>query len=142
MISEFKGNYRWLSNFPDCLVKFEGKYYRSVEVAYQAAKTLDPAVRELLQGKTSGQAKRIAKDFEVRGDWDSIKIEVMRNLLIQKFNKPHFKELLLATGDEEIVEGNWWGDRFWGVCLKSSEGENNLGKLLMQIREDMNEKDK
>ena len=39
---------------------------------------------------------------------------------------------LLNTGDAELVEGNHWGDRYWGVC--DGEGQNKLGKLLMQVR--------
>jgi predicted NAD-dependent protein-ADP-ribosyltransferase YbiA (DUF1768 family) len=43
--------------------------------------------------------------------------------------------MLKATGDEELVEGNWWNDTFWGVC--NGVGENNLGKLLMKIRAEL-----
>jgi len=58
----------------------------------------------------------------------------MFDLLCQKFyNDPRLKELLRATGDAELVEGNWWGDTFFGVC--KGTGENHLGKMLMQVRE-------
>ena len=53
---------------------------------------------------------------------------------MQKFNQEPFKSKLLDTGDEYIMEGNWWGDKFWGICLKTNTGNNNLGKLIMQIR--------
>jgi predicted NAD-dependent protein-ADP-ribosyltransferase YbiA (DUF1768 family) len=56
----------------------------------------------------------------------------MRSLLRQKFAHPSMRERLLATGDEELIEGNWWGDTFWGVC--NGEGQNQLGKLLMRVR--------
>ncbi|CAM0109837.1 hypothetical protein VPH166E361_0119 [Vibrio phage 166E36-1] len=50
---------------------------------------------------------------------------------------PSLRSKLLDTSDVELVEGNWWGDKYWGVCLKTGEGENNLGKLLMKVREDL-----
>jgi predicted NAD-dependent protein-ADP-ribosyltransferase YbiA (DUF1768 family) len=56
----------------------------------------------------------------------------MRDLLRQKFAHPELRRLLLATGDAELVEGNTWGDRFWGVC--AGRGQNHLGRLLMAIR--------
>lgn len=52
-----------------------------------------------------------------------------------KFAIPELKEMLLATGDEELVEGNYWHDTIWGVC--DGVGENHLGKMLMEIREDL-----
>jgi hypothetical protein len=45
---------------------------------------------------------------------------------------------LLNTGDEELVEGNTWNDTFWGCTRKTDgawKGNNMLGKLLMEIRE-------
>ena len=58
----------------------------------------------------------------------------METGLRQKFNDPRLKELLIQTGQQALVEGNWWGDRFWGVC--KGTGENHLGQLLMKIRRD------
>lgn len=54
------------------------------------------------------------------------------------FNPPtiaHQKLMLLATGDAVLKEGNTWNDVFWGVSLKTGQGENNLGKILMRVRE-------
>ena len=39
---------------------------------------------------------------------------------------------LLATGKATLVEGNSWGDTFWGVCR--GKGKNMLGKILMRVR--------
>lgn len=52
-----------------------------------------------------------------------------------KFRNPELRDKLVATGDAEIVEGNWWGDKFWGVCR--GVGENHLGKILMRIRTEL-----
>ena len=60
----------------------------------------------------------------------------MENGLRQKFKYPELREQLLSTGDQELVEGNWWRDFYWGVC--NGVGDNNLGKLLMKIRDDIN----
>jgi hypothetical protein len=57
----------------------------------------------------------------------------MRGFLIQKFSDKVLMVKLLATGEEELVAGNWWKDKFWGVC--DGEGQNHLGLLLMELRQ-------
>ena len=52
----------------------------------------------------------------------------------RKFEQEPFKTKLKETGDQHIQEGNRWNDTFWGVSLVSGEGENNLGKIIMKIR--------
>ena len=59
-------------------------------------------------------------------------LDVMRDLVVQKFSDPLLQSLLETTGDEELIEGNHWGDVFWGVC--KGVGENHLGKILMKVR--------
>jgi len=144
MISEFQGKYRWLSNFWTLKVpvEFNGAKFYTVEVAYQSAKCLQIEDFRWIQQLSPGQAKRYARTMVVRDDWnDSRKLEVMRILVCQKFYKNReLAELLVETGDQKLVEGNTWGDRFWGVC--NGAGENNLGKILMEARysliEDLN----
>ena len=58
----------------------------------------------------------------------------MKHSLIQKFNQEPYKSKLLNTENEFIQEGNMWNDKFWGVCLKTGKGENNLGRMIMDIR--------
>lgn len=136
MIDSFNGRYKCLSNFHPSKVKLDGVDYPSVEHAYQAAKALDPAERRFVKDmETPGKAKRAGRKVRLRPDWEQIKISVMENLLRQKFRQPDFKRALLKTGDAELVEGNTWGDRFWGVC--AGVGHNHLGKLLMKIREEL-----
>jgi hypothetical protein len=54
-------------------------------------------------------------------------------LLMQKFTRhPQLARELVGTGDAELVEGNTWGDEFWGVC--NGRGSNQLGRLLMEVR--------
>jgi ribA/ribD-fused uncharacterized protein len=133
MISEFKYEYSFLSNFASCYIIYQGEIYPSVENAYQAAKSLDPEVRKLFVSISAKEAKKLGRDIKIRSDWEVIKLDVMEELLFCKFRKEPFLSLLDQTGDEELVEGNWWGDVFWGVC--QGVGENHLGRLLMEIRE-------
>lgn len=135
-IDKFDGEHRWLSNFFSCPVHLsEDEQYPSVEAAYQAAKTMDPEKRKRFQTAKPAEAKRWGKILPIRPDWNTYRLGVMEDLLRQKFSVPFFAEKLLATGEEELIEGNWWGDTFWGVC--KGEGENNLGKLLMKIRKEL-----
>lgn len=137
MIKEFQGEYRFLSNFWPCRVKYEHVIFPSVEHAYQAAKTLDYEQRIEFMVLTAGQAKRKGAQLELRPYWEQIKVKVMGELLRLKFQDPELREKLLATGEEELVEGNAWNDTFWGVC--NGVGQNNLGKLLMQVRQEIRE---
>lgn len=136
-IDSFTGKYRFLSNFYPCYVDFEGASYPSIEHAYQAAKTKVEELRLIFMEPimTAHEAKKAGKRLILRDDWENVKIDVMRTLLKEKFKQPKFKNMLLETKDENLVEGNWWGDKFWGIC--NGEGENWLGKLLMEIREEI-----
>ena len=62
----------------------------------------------------------------------------MRDLLRQKFAREPLRSQLLATGEAKLIEGNHWGDTFWGVCR--GQGENHLGMLLMKAREEIRAK--
>ena len=136
-IESFQGPYRWLSNFWPARVVLDGEVFSSVEHAYQAAKFLPGSEGRAFVAKcaTPGQAKRAGRKFPVRGEWDEIKVAVMLDLNRQKYKDPELRGKLLATEDALLVEGNTWGDRFWGVC--NGEGANNLGEILMQIREEL-----
>jgi hypothetical protein len=134
-INKFQGRYRWLSNFWSCFVTLDGVEYPSVENAYMAAKTLDFEERKQFEGVFPGEAKRLGRELELRDGWDAMKLDVMEKLLRQKF--AHGTELaqrLIATHPAILIEGNDWGDEFWGVNNKTGVGENHLGKLLMKIR--------
>lgn len=132
MIKEFQGDYRWLSNFAIQAIIFEGKSYPATENAYQAAKTVIDAERVQFETMTPGQAKRTGKIVTMRSDWDSVKLSIMEEVTRKKYQHDPFKSKLLETGDKEIQEGNTWNDTFWGIC--NGEGENNLGKIIMKIR--------
>lgn len=136
IINSFKGQYSFLSNFYPVQVEIEGIVYPSVEHAYVAMKTMDIELRKQISlVETAGKVKRMGRTLNIRSDWDHIKLPVMFGLLRLKFQKPELKLLLISTGDSHLEEGNWWGDTFWGVC--KGVGENNLGKLLMRVRQEI-----
>lgn len=138
MIDDFRGPYRFLSNFQSCVVYYEGLRYPTTEHAYQAAKTLDMTLRaQFASLATPREAKRLGRTVKLREGWDSMKLGVMRELLRQKFSdlNPALRDALKATGEELLVEGNTWGDRYWGIC--GGVGDNHLGRILMEIRSEM-----
>jgi len=144
MIAELTGKYRFLSNFWSCIIEMDGDVYPSVENAYQAAKCANvddnyDDRRKFLHIKAS-EAKRLGKIVKMRPDWDEERLDVMYRLVRRKFQEPSLKLMLLATGNETIEEGNWWGDTFWGTV--NGVGENHLGVILMRVREELRDSPK
>ena len=131
-ITSFKGSNAFLSNMYPVDVEFDGIMYPSVEHAFQAAKTIDLEERKLFRVCSSKEAKKEGRKVNLRADWDVKKVDIMRSLVKAKFSKPMFKEKLLCTSGKDLIEGNTWGDTFWGVCR--GVGENHLGRILMDIR--------
>ena len=147
MITQFKDEYRWLSNFwffDSPMVRKGGWVFPTNEHFYVAMKTSDLGVRKQVCSHPLKGLKKFGTTFPLRDDWDDIKLGVMLYGLRYKFSKcnPSLRQHLIDTGDQEIQEGNWWGDRFWGICLRTGGGGNNLGRLLMQVREEINMADK
>jgi N-glycosidase YbiA len=136
-ITSFRGEHAFLSNFTWCKVHLDGFEYTSTEHAFQAAKTVDEEERKVIRlCKTAAESKKLGKKVKMRDGWEEMKIRVMEDLLRQKFNQAKFAELLLNTGDEDLIEGNYWQDKFWGQC-PIGVGFNHLGRLLMKIREEL-----
>lgn len=140
--SGFNGKYRFLSNFYPSVIDFEGRTYQTVEHAYQAAKTIDDVHRlAIAQLPTAAAAKKYGRTLVLRTDWDDVKERIMLSLLRKKYREPVLAVALKETGDIELVEYNYWHDRYWGICECfgcGSVGKNMLGKLLMQVREELN----
>lgn len=136
-IAQFQGEYRFLSNFAPCPVTYEGVEYPSVEHAYQAAKCVHPEDRAVILAGHAGQAKRHGTVVEKIAGWNKRRKDIMRALLEQKFRTAMYRELLLNTNQRTITEGNYWNDEYWGVNLKTNRGLNLLGKMIMEIRSDL-----
>lgn len=134
-ITRFSGKYSFLSNFAPAKVKYGLHWYPTVEHAFQAAKTNDPAERRRIREAVSpGVAKRYGRTVNLRPDWMEKRVSVMQYLVEQKFRDARYRQMLLATGDKELVEENTWGDRFWGQCPVGC-GKNYLGLILMDVRD-------
>ena len=142
MINKFEGEYAFLSNFAYSPISDGNIMFPTVEHYFQAAKTLNMKDYEAIAAAdTPGQAKRLGRNVELREDWEKVKEQTMLDALRKKFEKPSFRTRLLATNNEELVEGNYWHDNTWGDCYcdhcKDIKGKNLLGKLLMQVREEI-----
>ena len=138
-ISEFRGPHFFLSNFYETPVKYDGLIYPSSEAAFQAAKCLDPKARKIFQTMTPKQAKQFGRRVSLRPDWEEVKLQVMADILKNKFENKELRAKLLATETANLVEGNYWHDTFWGVDLATGKGQNHLGKLLMALRTNLKE---
>lgn len=146
-IDSFRGEHMFLSNFYDCRVTVpvsrEGDCrttltFPNAEAAFQAYKwegniaKMEPFTRMTAkEAKRQGRMQRLSP-AELAA-WEKKKDDVMRDVLHAKFTQnKDLAQKLVDTGDAELVEGNTWGDRYWGVS--DGAGRNLLGNLLMELR--------
>jgi ribA/ribD-fused uncharacterized protein len=141
IIWQFQGSNRFLSNFYPAYVEYEGLIYPTAENAYQAAKSLHPAVRRFFLTISPGEAKKLGQKVPLRPFWDETKVQVMEQIVTLKFEDEGLAKMLVDTYPQKMVEGNTWGDKFWGMVYSAKEmkweGENNLGKILMRVRKSL-----
>lgn len=147
VIKLFKGSYEFLSNFESCEINYQGNVYRSAEAAFQAAK-IDPAhrkaeiFRKIFTYLAPNEAKALGQIMPLNPEWEKIKNSVMSEICRSKFrDNPVLRKRLLDTSDASLVEGNYWHDNIWGVCLCEKcakiDGQNRLGMILMKIRREL-----
>lgn len=133
-ISEFKGDNFFLSNFYIAPVYYQGIRFENNEAAFQAAKCPD-RMRDFC-GLNPQAAKRLGRHVKLRSDWEKVKYDVMYQVCKAKFlQNPDLRSKLIETENAELIEGNTWGDKVWGVC--DGIGENHLGKIIMRIRDEL-----
>jgi len=137
-----KEEYAFLSNMYPVMI--DG--YQSVESFYVAMKTKDKTIRAQIREMSGMDAKKFGKTIVLREDWDAIRLDVMRYALNIKFAAgTELANKLLATGYTQLVETNSWHDNFWGDCYcdkcANTKGDNHLGKMLMEIRENLRKND-
>lgn len=136
MISEFRGEYYFLSNFYSVPVMYEGIVYQNNESAFQSAKVTDCNTRLQFANLDPSSAKKKGRNIQLRHGWDKIKFDIMYEICKAKFEQnADLREKLLATKDMYLEEGNTWGDKIWGTV--NGVGQNHLGKILMKVREDI-----
>ncbi len=150
-ISLFRNEHFFLSSMydqlPNGVETRDGMIVSSAEIGYQADKFAhDPRRRARILAMPNGfAAKSLATRMRRRegaterpGWEEGEKIGAMRWYVRQKFGRnPDVAELLVQTGDEEIIEGNKRGDRFWGAVPDEDgvfKGRNQLGLILMDTR--------
>ena len=146
-IDSFSDKYAFMSNFSYSPMKFADITVPTAEHAFQMMKTTDRNMREFVaMAPTASQAKSRGRGVKIRGDWEQIKFDVMYRIQREKYRQnPHLRTALLATGDAELEEGNWWHDNTWGNCkcerCRDVEGYNMLGNILMKVREKLREEE-
>ena len=135
-IDRFRGDFAFLSNFHRHPFEWRRHRFTTAEHAFQSAKPRDESERaRIRQAASPAEAKRLGRRADLRCEWERIRDDVMHAVLQAKFAVPELRDALLATGDAELVEGNTWGDVYWGVC--GGCGRNQLGRTLMRIRDDI-----
>lgn len=147
--------YEFLSNFAACDVFYandinpKGSIFKTAEHAFQAAKATTIAdMMYVAAAPTPGQAKRRGREIALRPDWESIKDQVMLDIVRSKFTNPDMRWRMLQTiedGIDEFCEDNWWHDNYWGDCRCDKcckfNGRNRLGKILTQVRQEIVDKE-
>lgn len=126
------------SNFAAFAIEWNGRLYPTSEHAYHSEKFEDDALKERIRNSRSAHnALKLAhanKD-KYRADWDNVKSGVMKEILrIKAMQHPYVMKKLLESGERVLVEDSW-RDSYWGWG-PNQDGENHLGKLWMELREE------
>lgn len=131
MIDRFENEYYFLSNFYNAPIIYNGIRYENNESAFHAQKDLNRS-REFCNLNPS-KAKALGRRVLLRKDWEEVKDLIMYEINYEKYAQNiDLRRKLLETGEQELIEGNFWNDTYWGMCR--GIGENHLGKILMKVR--------
>lgn len=137
-IIRFKGEYEFLSNLFPSPMEWEGVTYSCVEAAFQASKTEDIAIRRGFAKCKSDRIKTKGSGIKPSPQWEENQLYRMKELVRLKFQTyPELTERLNATRGKVLINGNKGNDSFWGTSLYSWDGENWLGKILMEVRDEL-----
>ena len=136
-ISQFRGEFRFLSNFFPATVVMDGLRFTDTEAAFQSQKEPDKA--HMFEGLDPATTKAMGRKANLREDWDEVKNDVMRRVVRLKFEQnTDLRKRLIDTGDVVLIEGNNWHDNYWGACTcegcERKKGKNMLGNILMELR--------
>lgn len=129
--------YGCFSNFSPHGFELDGVYWATSEHYFQAQKFVGtPHCEQIRQVKNPKDAAKMGRDRKrpLRSDWEQVKEEIMRKAVLKKIQThADIREILLSTGEEEIVE-NSPIDYYWG-CGADGSGKNRLGVILMEVRQ-------
>lgn len=143
VIDEFTGVNKFLSNFYEGELVWRDTTYPSAEHAFQAAKTLDTDERaKIIAAESPLAAKRLGRACTLKRNWEYIKLGTMKSIIVAKFQpKTKITGKLLNTGNMFLMEGNDWGDDYWGAIWNETHeqwiGWNYLGFILMARRAEL-----
>jgi ribA/ribD-fused uncharacterized protein len=143
LINDFKKAYGFLSNFAMVPVVFMGETWPSTEHAFQAFKSREKPIRDLIRELPEAKdAKKAGRRCTCRNDWDLIRRPLMEHLVRLKFMQhADLAQKLLDTENQILVEGNYWCDNEWGDCrcdkCKNIDGQNMLGQILTTVRQEL-----
>lgn len=134
------GEYGFLSNLYKRPIEFEGKCFTCSETAYQFGKPKDPDVAEWIisapKPHLCASAAHALLSFDIRPDWNEIKVDRMKRVLTTKFSQWGDLQTMLLSTDNTILIEDSKTDAFWGTG-KSGNGKNMLGILLMEVRKEL-----
>jgi N-glycosidase YbiA len=145
MIKFYSPRHRFgcFSNFSRHPIEIDGKVWPTSEHFYQAQKTLDPTIQEIIRRcSTPRQAADLGRSIRfIRQDWEQIKYAIMkRDITVKVEQHQSIKDILLSTGDEYIAEASP-KDYIWGIGADGS-GQNWLGQIYMEVRDEIRDKEK
>lgn len=131
------GEYGFLDNFFEREIVINDKVYATTEHYFQACKARNEKDHEFIRLQPNpGKSKYWGNRINLRPDWEEVKGDVMLEALRAKFTQhSDLQALLLLTGDSYIIETSPY-DKIWGWGPKRN-GQNRLGKSLIQIREEI-----
>jgi ribA/ribD-fused uncharacterized protein len=129
-----------LSNFSAFCLLWKREFFYTSEAAYHWEKFPDHQAGqiEIQTAHSAHEALKIARKYKnfVRSDWNEVRVPIMKSILQQKVVQHEYvHKKLLETGDRELIEDSWRDD-FWGWG-PNKDGKNQLGKLWMEIREEL-----
>lgn len=135
----YENDFYPLSNFSAFRLYWQGIDFDTSEAAYHWSKFSGyPILQEKVRtARSAHEAFKLAEQWLHfrRSDWDDVKIDIMKQIIRAKVAQHEYVlRKLVATGTRELVEDSW-RDSFWGAGPEGN-GQNMLGKLWMEIREE------
>ena len=134
--------FRVFSNFANYPIIIDDEKWFTNEHYFQAQKFVfdREQYKRIKNTRRPVDAKRLGSrrgGGKLRSDWESVKDEVMLKALRAKFTQHStLRTVLISTGNAKISEHTEY-DSYWGDGGFKRNGLDKLGKLLMQVRSEI-----
>lgn len=135
-IRSFTGEFAFLANSYKCKIKYDWLTFESVEDAL-ASSMLMSRINKVVMTKIQGPAdfvRTVPEEFKITCNL----VKDCREFLRQKFHeKSELAAKLEATANRELlnfVDGDDILSITFGINKATGQGENHLGRLLMELR--------